>query len=120
MKLALAAAAAAALSCALIALPDAAAAKPARCAIASAGNPAYRGPCEFLPEAGGSFALNPAGGRRALVGGITSISVFITEPGVAQVSGLTRDGISSRWGEARRARKDRACWDGADFRICVY
>jgi hypothetical protein len=113
------AAAALGIPLAFLAWPDAAAAKPARCAIASAGNPAFRGPCDFTAEAGGSFALKPSG-RRALVGEITSLSVFITEPGLAQVSGLTRDGINSRWGEARRSRKDRACWDGADFRICVY
>jgi hypothetical protein len=104
-----------------LAFPAAAAArpKPARCAIASAGNPDFRGPCLFLAEAGGSFSLQPSG-RRALVGEITNLSVYITEPGVAEVSGLTKAGVNSRWGEARRSRKDRACWDGADFRICVH
>jgi hypothetical protein len=114
-------AASAALPLAFLALPGAVGAKPkpARCAITSAGNPAYRGPCTFLPEAGGSFGLQPSG-RRDFFGGIGNLSVYLTEPGVAQVSGLTNEGINSRWGEARRSPKDRACWDGSDFRICVY
>jgi hypothetical protein len=116
MKLALALVAIAAVFA--IAAP-ASAKKAARCVIASAGNPDYRGPCAFLPDKGGSFGLE-AIGKRGFSPDIVSISVWIVEPGVAEVRGLTRDGINSRWGEARRSKRDRACWDGADFRICVY
>lgn len=96
----------------------AAEARPARCVVAGAGTPTYRGPCDFLAERGGSFSISPA--RGAFPGGISDISVSLIAPGVAEVRGLTRNGINSRWGEARRSRRDRACWIGADFSICVY
>ena len=94
-------------------------ARPARCVIASAGVPTYRGPCDFTPERGGSFAVSPS--RIAnFPNGVSIISLFITGPGVGEVRGLTRQGINSRWGTARRSGRDRACWIGADFSICVY
>ena len=102
-----------------LAAPVPAKSKPARCVIASAGNPEYRGPCSFAAEKGGSFDLSPLG-RKLFSGEISSISVFLTGKGEAEVSGLTKAGINSRWGAARRSRRDAACWDGADFRICVY
>jgi len=98
----------------------AAEAKPraATCAIKSNGNADYRGPCTFDAERGGSFTVAPAGKRR--FPGVASISLHVVEPGLGEVRGLTRDGINSRWGEARRSRRDRACWQGSDFSICVY
>jgi hypothetical protein len=93
-------------------------ARAATCAIKSNGNPDFRGPCAFTPERGGSFSIAPKGKRR--FPGVTSISLSVVEPGVGEVRGLTRDGINSRWGEARRSRRDRACWEGSDFSICVY
>ncbi|MDP8912347.1 MAG: hypothetical protein M3N39_02075 [Pseudomonadota bacterium] len=107
---------------ALLIIPDGAAeARPreARCLVKAAGAPDYRGPCRFSPEKRGSFTIVP-GGRRAFGNGITSISAWMVSPGVAEVRGLTREGVNSRWGEARRSRRDRACWLGSDFSICVY
>lgn len=95
-----------------------AAARPARCVVAGAGEPTWRGPCDFFAERGGSFSVSPLRGR--FQGGISDISVSIISPGVAEVRGLTPDGINSRWGEARRSRRDRACWIGEDFSVCVY
>ena len=103
---------------AAFALPAAAAARPARCVVQSAGAPIWRGPCDFVPDRNGSFGIQPARGR--FPGGISDISVSIIEPGIAEVRGLTRDGINSRWGEARRSRRDPACWVGEDFSVCVY
>lgn len=107
-------------------LPFAGAASPAeaksrmaRCAIASAGQKPFSGPCRFTPEAKGSFSVAPVG-RKSFSPDVTSISVYLTEPNVAEVSGLTGAGINSRWGTARRSRRDRACWAGADFSVCVY
>jgi len=100
----------------LVATP--APARPARCVIQSAGSPAWRGACDFIPDRGGSFAVQPRRGRFA--GGIGMISVSLIAPGVAEVRGLTGDGINSRWGEARRSRRDPACWVGEDFSVCVY
>jgi hypothetical protein len=90
----------------------------ARCVVKAAGAPDYRGPCRFSPEEGGSFTIEPAR-RRAFGNGVTSISASLIAPGVAEVRGLTRDGVNSRWGEARRSRRDRACWLGSDFSVCV-
>lgn len=100
------------------------AAKPAgervvRCAVTGAGTPAYRGSCRFRAEAGGSFSLRPARGA-AFPGGVTDVSVFVTAPGQAEVSGLTRAGVNSRWGEAKRSSRDGACWKGADFEVCAW
>src|SRR5947209_7492571 len=105
---------------ALFILPFAAHAKPssARCLVSGAGEKPYSGPCTFLPEAKGSFSIEPAG-RRVFSGAITDVSVSLTGPGAAEVSGLTTSGINSRWGAARRSRRDPACWEGSDFRICV-
>jgi len=96
----------------------AAEARPARCVVTSAGSPTWRGPCDFLAERGGSFGIRPY--RGSFGDGISDISVSIISPGVAEVRGLTRDGINSRWGQARRSRRDAACWVGEDFSICVY
>ena len=98
----------------------AATAKPrtARCDIATEEGP-YRGPCLFAAERGGSFSLTPAG-RRRFMGDVTLISVTLVGGGEAEVSGLTTGGINSRWGQARRSPRDRACWVGQDFTICVY
>lgn len=35
------------------------------------------------------------------------------------VRGLTSEGINSRWGEAKRSKKDKSCWIGEDFKICA-
>ena len=91
----------------------------ARCVVASAGERTYDGPCLFARESGGSFTARPARGR-AFFAGISSISVALTGRGVAEVRGLTADGINSRWGEARRSRRDPACWLGSGFSICAY
>ncbi|TFI58369.1 hypothetical protein E2493_10320 [Sphingomonas parva] len=112
-----AAAAASLLPLLLLAAP--AEARPARCAVQDATGHDYRGPCDFLVERGGSFTVTTVKGR-FLVPGVTSLSLTIVKPGLGEVRGMTALGVNSRWGEARRSRKDRACWDGADFRLCVY
>jgi hypothetical protein len=91
----------------------------ARCAVSGGAGSSYKGPCLFEAEKGGSFTVTPAG-RRTFTGDVTSVSVFLVSPGRAEVRGLTTGGINSRWGEARRSRRDPACWEGSDFRVCVY
>ncbi len=93
--------------------------KAARCVIESAGAPAYRGPCLVRSKRGGSFVVT-RGRRQSFPNGVGSISLDVVEAGLGEVRGLTREGINSRWGSARRDSRDRACWAGADFRICVY
>ncbi|HEY5710463.1 MAG TPA: hypothetical protein VIT38_01095 [Allosphingosinicella sp.] len=105
-------------SLALLATP-ASAVRTARCVIQSAGERTWRGPCRFVPDGpGGTFAVFPV--RGTFPGGIGDISVAIIRPGVAEVRGNTSDGINSRWGEARRSRRDPACWVGSDFSVCAY
>jgi len=98
-------------------------ARSARCDIRT-NDGAYAGSCAFTPSKGGSFSIAPIGRPEFFDHakddpGITLISVDV-RGSAAQVSGLTTDGIDSRWGPANRSRKDRACWVGEDFSICVY
>jgi len=113
--------AAAGAAAALCLLAAAAPAKPraARCALSGGAETPYSGPCLFAAEKGGSFTIIPAG-RRTFMGDVTSVSVYVTGGGSAEVRGLTGDGVNSRWGEARRSRRDPACWQGSDFKVCVY
>jgi hypothetical protein len=113
---------AAAIAGGLVPIAAQAAGKTARCEIRTNGD-RYTGPCRFTPEAGGSFNVSPIGRSEFFSHakddpGITDISVTIlgTE---ADVRGLTTFGINSRWGSAKRSRKDRACWIGDDFSICA-
>ncbi|TLG74038.1 hypothetical protein [Methylocystis sp. B8] len=93
-------------------------AKTAKCVVIGNGMTPYNGTCKFTPDNGGSFAIEPSG--KSGFDGVTLISVAIVSPGVAEVRGLTRDGVNSRWGEAKRSKADPACWVGSDFKICVY
>lgn len=108
-------------------MPEAVLAKPkvVDCAITSlpGGEVQFSGKCRFVPEAGGSFSLMDAAGKDRFYGTIGMVSVYLTGQDAAEVSGLVLDksgGHNSRWGEARRSQEDRACWDGADFRICAW
>lgn len=91
-----------------------------KCQIDSSGSPSFKGKCLFMPEKGGSFSLSNVKGVKPLTENVTNVSVSIIEKGVAEVRGLTTDGGNSRWGEARRSDKDKACWVGSDFRICAW
>ena len=94
-------------------------AKVARCDVSDSSGGSYKGPCEFSAFEKGSFSIEPLiKGKKIL--GATIVSVWIVEPGVAEVRGLTPHGLNSRWGEARRSTSNKACWLGSDFTICVY
>ena len=90
----------------------------AECKITSGGE-VLRGPCLFEAGEDGSFYVE-TDDIPGLRGEISSISVTILEKGFAEVRGLTRDGINSRWGSAKRSTTDKACWTGADFEVCAY
>jgi hypothetical protein len=89
------------------------------CRVESEGKVVVNGKCRFTPEPGGSFTLESATANRPLFGSILQVSVALISPGTAEVRGLTRQGINSRWGEAQRSNDDRSCWVGSDFRICA-
>ena len=94
--------------------------KVAYCQIDSAGLPPFRGKCLFDGSSDGSFHLGNVDSSKPFFGEIELVNVVIISPGVAEVRGLTRAGINSRWGEAHRSAGDRACWAGVDFRICAH
>jgi hypothetical protein len=90
------------------------------CRVESEGKVQVNGKCRFTPDEGGSFTVEHADPKRTIFfGEIMSVTVSVISPGVAEVRGLTRQGINSRWGEARRMANDRACWQGSDFKICA-
>lgn len=90
--------------------------KMARCVI---GPDRYEGPCVFQSESNGSFYVGMRD-ESAFYGDVTMVSVYVTEPGKAEVRGLTSGGNNSRWGVAERSEEDKACWVGADFTVCAY
>lgn len=89
------------------------------CKVESGKEVVLDGPCSFKGiEGNGSFVVRKLDG--STMGGATDITVSIVNKGVAEVRGLTKDGINSRWGEAKRSAKDPACWEGSDFKVCAY
>ncbi len=81
----------------------------------------YQGSCLFTPDTpNGSFSLSNSDPNKPLTETINTVTVTIIEKGLAEVSGLTADGINSRWGEAKRSTKDKACWEGEDFKVCAW
>jgi hypothetical protein len=111
-----------ALLLASVLVPNVADAKPARCLIKQNGATAYSGACLFHLERGGSFSIRRSDTNPILpiLPSVTDITVSIISPGVAEVRGLTTDGINSRWGTAIRSKVDAACWTGSDFEVCAY
>lgn len=91
----------------------------ARCKVA-AGGAIYDDPCKFTfaGDGKGSFSIEAL--AKSSFDGAELLTVTVTEEGVAEVRGLTSEGINSRWGEAKRSTKDKACWAGGKFTICVY
>ena len=78
----------------------------------------FCGNCIFEQFGGnGSFSIKSPSN---LIVGRLSISVSIIESNIAEVRGLTTNGINSRWGQARKSSSDTACWVGIDFKICAY
>ena len=100
-------------------IPTPANAKDARCVIRQQGKVAFSGACIFDQEKDGSFFVRRHDTKPILTN-IIDVSVTIISDGVAEVRGLTTDGINSRWGRAIRSKTDAACWTGSDFEICAY
>ena len=91
-----------------------------RCRVVSGGTIAVDGKCLFDAVEDGSFHLGNVDGSKPLFDEVLLLNVAVVARDVAQVRGLTKAGINSMWGEAHRSARDRACWDGSDFRICAY
>ena len=93
-------------------------AKSAKCKITTGGE-VLKGPCLFEAGPKGSFSVE-TDKIPGLKNRISSISVWMIDKGTAEVRGLTKDGINSRWGQAQRSETDKACWTGSDFEVCAY
>ncbi len=106
-------------TCLSLALTSPALARNAKCLIKSSGMKTFQGTCLFQSDSDGSFALSRSGKRRFLKN-VDIVSISVMSRGKADVRGLTKQGINSRWGFAKRSRRDRACWIGADFKICAW
>ncbi|MCX6621825.1 MAG: hypothetical protein NTY38_12265 [Acidobacteria bacterium] len=92
----------------------------AQCQIKSGGKSVVNGKCRFTPGgSSGSFSLAAQKGQGALFGSILVVSVSVVGPSVAEVRGLTKAGINSRWGEARPSLRQPGCWVGSDFEVCA-
>lgn len=95
-------------------------AKVAKCYIENDGVPVMNAKCEFKAKKGGSFSLSNLNRKKALFDDILIVDVSIVAKNVAEVRGLTRDGINSRWGEYHRSQTDKACWVDGSNKICAY
>lgn len=90
----------------------------ARCKVSSSGT-SYDGPCTVTSKGSeGDFSIAPLDADN--IAGANPITVTLLEFAVADVRGLTADGINSRWGEAEPSISDPACWNGDGFSVCVY
>lgn len=69
-------------------------AKIATCEVSTNGVVEYRGKCQFDAERGGSFNISHPS-KRTIIPGVTDISVSIIQKNVAEVRGLTTNGINS-------------------------
>ncbi len=108
------------LLCLTISMTSPAVARNAKCLITSGNTVQFRGTCDFRAEANGSFSLAGAKSSGRFLKDVILVSVTVMAPRRADVRGLTRMGINSRWGAARRSREDRACWIGSGFKVCAW
>jgi hypothetical protein len=93
----------------------------AQCEVSKNGKKTLSGPCRFRQFGGnGSFSLYPTSRGDSLEGGISSLTLTVTSPGVGDVKGLVRDGTAESWGSARQEALEKACWKGDTFRLCIY
>ncbi len=95
-------------------------ARNAKCLITSGNSTQFRGACDFRAEPNGSFSLTSAKKSGRFYGEIMVVSVTVLSKDRADVRGLTKFGINSRWGYVKRSRKNRACWIGDGFKICAW
>ncbi len=95
--------------------------KPAKCIVKGGSNSStlqYSGHCLFSLSENGAFTIRRSDGY--IMPSINQVNVYVLSPGIAEVRGLTTNGINSRWGSAKRSQKDPACWTGSDFEVCAY
>jgi hypothetical protein len=93
----------------------------ARCVVIVESRSLLDGPCEFRSEdRDGSFSLAAVNAQDWLMPDAGTISLWVTKPGLAEV--FVVQARSSRWGQAKRSKTDRACWIGAEgsYKICAY
>jgi hypothetical protein len=107
---------------AALASTGAVAAEPGRaalCILEQNGVTVFAGRCRLQSSSEGGFTVT-AVRAQPLLPGITAVSVSPLRPALAEVRGLTLQGVNSRWGRAVRSSEDPACWVGVDFAVCMY
>ncbi|MBK8674824.1 MAG: hypothetical protein IPN27_00100 [Cellvibrionales bacterium] len=93
--------------------------KEKKCLVESNGDEQFSGRCVVTRESE-SITLSSVDPSKPLIDGINDVTLFVDNDS-AEVSGfLTEQGRSSRWGEAARSKSDTSCWDGSDFKICIW
>ncbi|MGE9986600.1 hypothetical protein [Desulfovibrio sp. SGI.169] len=93
-------------------------AQPGKCEITSGGKIYKPSDCMIRKETDDGlhwYNIERKNGK-PLLEEILSVSIVEMDKDTAEVSGVTQDGINSRWGKAKR---DGTCWSGEDFRICI-
>lgn len=90
------------------------------CQIDERNQTTFKGKCIFNSFEGGSFYLTNINPEKPLFRSIMDVSVIILEPSVAEVRGQVKGGLNSRWGQAIRSSKQKACWVGHDFKVCAW
>ena len=92
--------------------------KEATCQIDEGGQTRYKGKCNFEPQGGGSLYIShPNITKKVKVEGLM---VMIESKDQAVVQATKLGGGGSIWGEAVRSQKQKACWVGSDFKVCVW
>jgi hypothetical protein len=91
--------------------------KTAECEIMMGNQIVFNDKCVFISTQDGSFSLSNLKKDDPLFDNILVVTVNIERKSVADIHGLTKDGVNSRWGEAERSNEDKSCWVGSDFKV---
>lgn len=58
------------------------------------------------------YYLGDANSQSPLINNTKILHVYIVDKGIAEVSSLYKDGITTSWGTAAHSQKQKACWVG--------
>lgn len=106
----------------LVIFSSAAEAKAARCVLNGFMDQPYDGPCDFKPLKGGSFSVVGSGSRDDWIdkSGYQVIRLIVTGNGRGRLEGRAGSAMYVDLATVARDRNAPACWEGDDYRICVY
>jgi hypothetical protein len=89
------------------------------------GDGAFKGPCNFTPQGGGSYELTAIDKRQNLVDSLEAVVVWVGKqaklgPNEALYAYVPRGGTGHNGSMLRRSTSKPACWIGDSGHICVY